>query len=469
MTARAARPLLSWSDVVVTISDGGDDRVLLGAADLAVYPGETVLLVAPDEATRHVIIALLTGEARPRYGTVSGRGARDGEHGDGVAVTIALRRDGDAATVIVAGDPGQAAPGSRVLSVLHGGFRPAETRGWPAGELRSAVIGRLTAAGAPADAAALVARVLVDADVRGHHSHGTELLPMYLDRVRHGGIDPLARPSWVARTPVVQVLSGNGGFGQLGASQAATACADAAAEHGLAAVAVRDNNHVGMLAAYRQPFMDKGIVALILNVSGASVAPPGAVRASLGNDAVCIIAPGGAANPLIADFATGAVASGKIRDLGARGGRVPDGWLIGPDGLPSSDPADLDSGGAVPVFGGAATGYKGLCVAVITEVLAGMLGGATISPRVSKQRQHPDRAMGCSQLFIGFSPAAFLAGDIGELTAALAQAVAGAYGPGGPPDIYFPEQLEQVRTGEAARHGIMLPDALAAELGLGAR
>lgn len=472
MSARpspADAPLVSWSDVVFTLRDSGQDRILLGAADLAVYAGETVCIAAADDATRRVVVDLLTGRARPHYGVIKGTGHRLPRQ-DGAAIPVLVGRDGRTATVVVTNDVSSAPEATRAMSVIRGGFHlAAGTRSWPAEAIRAAVTERLTEAGAPAAAAALVADVLVDADVRGHHSHGVELLPMYLDRVRGGGIDPRATPSWVARGPVVHVLSGNGGFGQIGAREAAVTCARAAAEQGIAAVAVRDNNHVGMLAAYRQPFIDAGIVAFILNISGPSVAAPGAERASLGNNAVCLIAPrDGMETPLIADFATGAVASGKIRDIGTRGGRVPDGWLLGPDGRPSTDPADLDRGGSVPVFGGSGTGYKGLCVAVITEVLAGMLGGATISPRVNKQRQHPDRAMGCSQLFLGFSPAAFLAGDITELSADLMNAVAGAYGQDGPPAVYFPEQLEQLRSKESAERGIQVPLALAAQLGLAA-
>jgi LDH2 family malate/lactate/ureidoglycolate dehydrogenase len=467
MTAeRSGSPLVSWSDVVYTARDAGQERIVLGAADLAVYPGETVCLASADAEARSVVVALLTGQSRPNYGVIKGTGQRRARDGAAAAVYVAFGDAGRTATVVVAPDAAAVPRATRAMSLVRGGFRPAAApRRWPAADIQAAVIDQLQAAGAPAATAALVAGVLLDADVRGHHSHGVELLPMYLDRVQRGGIAPLATPSWAVEGSVVRVLSGNGGFGQLAARQAAETCAQAAAEHGLAAVAVRDNNHVGMLAAYRQPFVERGIVALILNISGPSVAPPGAGKASLGNDAVCIIAPGGD-TPLIADFATGAVAGGKIRDLATRGGQVPDGWLLGPDGKPSSDPADLDRGGSVPVFGGTATGYKGLCVTVIAEVLAGMLAGATISPRVNKQRQHPELAMGCSQLFIGFSPAAFAAGDITELAGALRDAVASAYGKAGPPAVYFPEQREQLRTARAAGEGIEIPPALAVSLGL---
>ncbi|MFJ7336780.1 Ldh family oxidoreductase [Streptomyces sp. NPDC101116] len=73
--------------------------------------------------------------------------------------------------------------------------------------------------------------------------------------------------------------------------------------------------------------------------------------------------------PLVVDFATGAVASGKIRHAARRGERVPGTWLMDRDGRPTTDPEELDRGGAVPVFGG----HKGLGVQVITEVLSGVL------------------------------------------------------------------------------------------------
>ena len=126
---------------------------------------------------------------------------------------------------------------------------------------------------------------------------------------------------------------------------------------------------------------------------------------------------------------------------------------------------DLDRGGAVPVFGGTASGYKGLGVAVITEVLAGVLAGATVSPLVNKQRQHPEKVLGCSQLFVGFSREAFAGGDAGELVETLRAAVAGGYVEG-PPPVYFPEQQETQRSADNSLHGLELPVGLARTLGL---
>jgi hypothetical protein len=67
--------LLSWRNVVVTNGPKGRERVLLGAADLDIWPAECVGISAGDAAAQEAIVAVLTGH-RPRYGTVRGRAVR---------------------------------------------------------------------------------------------------------------------------------------------------------------------------------------------------------------------------------------------------------------------------------------------------------------------------------------------------------------------------------------------------------
>lgn len=327
------------------------------------------------------------------------------------------------------------------------------TRAIAPDELESRVVTTLTAAGLPAEASRLVARVLVDADVRGHHSHGVELLPTYLARIAAGGIDVDARPRWLSEGGVVSVVDAGGGPGQVAMMAAVERAVDQARQQGAAVVGVRNNNHVGMLAAYRGPVAEAGMTALLLNISGPSVAAPDARRATLGNGACCLVSavPGG--EPFIADFATGVVALGKIRHLGALGQPVPEGWLLDKEGRPSTDAADLDAGGCVPVFGG----HKGLCLALIVEVLAGILAGDTVSPLVSKQRQQPAQPMGCSQFVLVLDHAAFGLTDPAALHDRLEQSVRDGYDV--PPDLHYPEQFERANTALAGQ-GIPLSDGV---------
>jgi len=485
-------PALQLDDLIVAEGPEGAERILVPGLDVSVATGEAVAVIGDRPGTA-ALVEVLSGRRRARYGVIAtgaaparprtsrlaspvpsdlrmlrpgrsvtgpgpvvldatGPGADRSLHRDQVRDTVSALVGAGCAVLVVA-DEDQADSVrdlvDRVVPLDGGVPAPAPDVHFAEAELIEAAADALGTAGTEAERACLVARVLVDADVRGHFSHGVGLLPMYLDRLEQGGIDPAAEPEWLSDRGSVAVLHGHGGFGQVAAELAAGTCAARAAEHGVAAVAVRGSNHIGMLAAYRHHFVRHGVIGLIFNISGAGVAAPGAGRATLGNDAVCLVVPRGEAAPFVVDFATGTVASGKIRHAAHRGEPVPDGWLVDRLGRATNDPNELDRGGAVPVFGG----HKGLGVALLTEVMAGVLGGATVSPLVHKQRAEPDRAMDCSQLFLALDPAAFGDPPVEDLLDTLTNAVAAGY-PGGPPRVYLPEQQEQLATERAARDGI---------------
>ncbi|MFD7615167.1 Ldh family oxidoreductase [Streptomyces sp. NPDC059828] len=506
MTEAAGRPpALRVADLIVAEGPEGAERILIAGLTVSVAAGEIVAVHTDDRASADALIQVLDGRRRAQYGAMAA-----GAHGRprrvaparpaGVTVVRAgqalppggsrpvvvvdatrpeagpsgalsaepahsAARDGSG-VLLVTTDADTAATADRVVHLNRRPEPPARTDPaqdavrFSAAALTAAAVGSLTSAGVGSDRAALVARVLVDADVRGHFSHGVGLLPMYLDRLERGGIDPEAAPEWISESGPVAVLDAHGGFGQVAAELAAEHCARQAAATGLAAVAVRGNNHIGMLAAYRDLFVRHEVVGLVLNISGPSVAAPGAGRPTLGNDAVCMVVPRGDQRPLVVDFATGTVASGKIRHAAHRGEPVPASWLVDRQGRPTTDPEELDRGGAVPVFGG----HKGLGVAVITEVLAGILAGGTVSPLVHKQRAEPDRPMDCSQLFLALSPAAFGDPPVDELLTVLSNAVAAGY-PQGAPRVHLPEQQEELAEAAALDGGISVPLTVVERLG----
>lgn len=487
--------MLEMSDVVLTLGRDRAERVLLRGADLRVPKGEAVLLTGLDGEARESLTALLTGRIRSRYGRIrcgrvrSGRlgdrlidgdtlifDAGDAPPGDGLADPLPIAEQ---CAVVVLGGPGwRGCPTPdryRTLNLSGGQLvgaavskRTPETVRIPLDVLSRRTEQALTAAGANAETAAIVSAVLVDAERRGHSSHGVALLPTYLRRIQAGGILVDAVPRLTAIAPTLASVDAGGGFGQPAADLAARWCASTAAEHGLAAAAVHTNNHVGMLAAYRWPFVEHGVVGLVLNTSGPSVAAPGASLPTLGSNAICLITPtASGGEPFCVDLATGVVAAGKIRDAHNRGVPIPHGWLQDRHGTPTTDPSQLDQGGSIPLFGG----YKGLCMTLIAEILAGALAGGRVSPDVAKQVAKPDQVMRCAQLFVGFS-IRHLTGrpdlpdtkDVGELVDRLRAAVLSGYPDSEPLRPWFPDQREEDNAKRADADGIVIPTAVLAEL-----
>src|SRR5919205_3146611 len=71
----------------------------------------------------------------------------------------------------------------------------------------------LQAHGVPPEDAAIIAGCLVSADLRGVDTHGLCRLPIYLERVRKGLINPNPTLEPKRVTPVAATLDGQNGFG----------------------------------------------------------------------------------------------------------------------------------------------------------------------------------------------------------------------------------------------------------------
>ena len=235
----------------------------------------------------------------------------------------------------------------------------------------------LMAAGASQEEAAVVARYNIGANLVGHDSHGIILIPGYIDRIKAGHIVPQAPWVITQETPTTTVVDGNWGFGYAVTDRAMRYTIEKARTQNVAATTIFHQSHIGRLASYPLVAAGEGMIAMITADSGRSpkhVAPYGGAKARLGTNPVCFAIPSNLDGPLVFDMATSAAAAGKINVATARGDQVPNGWLIDADGKPSNDPRVLKAGGALLPLGGT-EGYKGTGLAVIVEILSGLLTG----------------------------------------------------------------------------------------------
>lgn len=250
--------------------------------------------------------------------------------------------------------------------------------------LRQLIASIFVATGAPADLADEVAEVLVDNDLAGHESHGLLRVPQYVAAVRSGATVPTARPEVVHETPVTAVVSGHWTFGQVAANFAADVAIDKACAAGVAAVALVDTGHTGRLAAFTERGAGRRVAMFMTSGSGAgfSTVPYGGRRAALGTNPVAFTVPRGDGPPITLDYATSAIAAGKIKVADARGQPLPPGAVVTSEGVATTDPAAYFDGGALLPFGG----HKGYALAVVAELLSGALIGADRSGDATRRR-----------------------------------------------------------------------------------
>jgi uncharacterized oxidoreductase len=312
------------------------------------------------------------------------------------------------------------------------------------------------AAGTPRAEAELVMRHIVGANLVGHDSHGVIQIPTYLERIKAGHIVPGAPWTIVRESPTTTVVDGHWGFGYVANERAMRLTIDKARGANVAAATVFRQGHIGRLSSFTQMAAAAGMIGLVTADSGRSakaVAPFGGRVARLGTNPISIAIPSDLEGPLYLDMATSAAAAGKIALAVARNETVPDGWVIGKDGHPTNDPRQLREGGALLPLGGPEGGYKGTGLAVIVEILCGLLTGLGFG--VEPSGRHND---GCFMAVFNvdaFRPLAEFKAEVGDFVAYL-KATPPALGSSG---VLYPGEIEHIRQQDRSRSGIEVEDA----------
>lgn len=239
--------------------------------------------------------------------------------------------------------------------------------------------GLLGACGVPEADAATAAGILVEADLRGVHSHGVLGLLVYVKRLRAGGIAPRAAVTVVADRGAALLVDGGNGLGQVVGSAAMAHAVARARETGVALVGVRNSNHLGMNGAYAMMALPHDMVGFVTNAgSGNLLAPWGGVEPLLGTNPIALAVPAGEEPPPVLDMAMSQVSKGKITLAAARGeAHIPAGWALSRRGEPTTDIHEALEGLLVPIGG-----YKGAGLSFMTGLLAGVWVGGLFGREV---------------------------------------------------------------------------------------
>lgn len=272
-------------------------------------------------------------------------------------------------------------------------FRPADLEAFAA-----AVLG---AAGVTQPHRDDIAAALVRADLRGVDSHGIARLEPYAEHFEAGGFDPDPEMSFEQRAPGALVVDADGGPGQSAGTQTMERLVSMAREAGVAAGVVRNSNHFGTAARYAELAADADCIGVAATNAPAEVVPYGATERYLGTNPLAVSVPTGGETPITLDMATSVVAMGKVAHVAAETGqRVPGHWALDEAGDPTTDPEAVH---ALRPLGG----HKGYGLAVVVEVLAGLLSGAGRSVDLGPLYDDFDEPMGVGHFFLALDVASF--------------------------------------------------------------
>ena len=226
--------------------------------------------------------------------------------------------------------------------------------------------------------AGLVATNLVEANLKGHDSHGVGMIPRYIESLKEGGLQVNKAPKIVLDTGPLVRLDGQSGYGQVVGHDSMAIAIERAKRHGICAAGLYNAHHIGRIGHWAEQALAAGLVSIhFVNViSRPIVAPWGGGDGRFGTNPVCIAVPRAKGDPVILDFATSRIAQGKTRVAHNQGKKVSPGTLIDDKGRPTNDPrySVIPPHGAILPFGE----HKGSGLALIAELLGGALtGGGT--------------------------------------------------------------------------------------------
>lgn len=250
--------------------------------------------------------------------------------------------------------------------------------------LKKYVASVFTAIGCSEQDAALAADVLVSADVRGIDSHGVARLAGYVRLYDHGRLNPKPQVRILHETPSTATLDGDRGLGLVVAPKAMEIACEKAEIAGTGWVAVQNSNHFGIAGYHAMKALPTDMIGWAMTHAAPLVTPTFSKEKLLGTNPIAVAIPALEEPAFVADFASTAVAYGKLEILQRKGLDTPAGWVQDANGDPSTDAFAIKYGGALLPLGGDREhgSHKGYGLGAIVDILSGVLSGANFGPWV---------------------------------------------------------------------------------------
>ena len=273
-----------------------------------------------------------------------------------------------------------------------------------AASLRRFINDACLAAGLAPEDAQTTTQVLVTADEFGVSTHGVKLLPAYMRRLRAGGANPRGRPHVLREGPAWALVDGDSALGPISGTFGMQTAIAKARSAGIAYVGVRNGAHFAAIGCYPLLAAQAGLVGLAAANDIPSVVAPGARRAVLGTNPFSYAIPAANHPPILLDMASSTVAGGKVYQARMLGQPIPDNWIVGLDGKPTTDVTLYPEQAALVPAGG----YKGFGLALLVESLAGLLSGAAVTWEIASWMVvPPEESTRHGAGFIAIDPAVF--------------------------------------------------------------
>ncbi|MGH1416441.1 MAG: Ldh family oxidoreductase [Pelagimonas sp.] len=294
-----------------------------------------------------------------------------------------------------------------------------DTRTLSLAEIEDLSFNALVAAGTSEENARPLARATAATEADGVASHGLAYIPIYAEHVQCGKVDGQAVPQLDMPRPGVITVDAATGFAHSAIDKGFEKLIPLAKQQGVAALSIRNSYNCGVLGYHTYRLAQEGLLGIGFTNAPASIAPSGGHKPVVGTNPFSIAAPGSDGQPaILIDQSASTIAKSEVMKHAREGKPIPVGWALDADGNPTTDPNVGLKGSMAP-----SGGYKGVGIALLVEMMAAAMTGATLGINASPFSGTVGGPPKTGQFFLAIDPAA-TAGDlfadrIRDLTAAI--------------------------------------------------
>jgi LDH2 family malate/lactate/ureidoglycolate dehydrogenase len=158
------------------------------------------------------------------------------------------------------------------------------------------------AAGLAGERADLLARLLVENDLRGVFSHGTTQIATYARLMRDGRLNPRPDVRVVKETGVSLDVDGDGGLGYFPCHDGTKLLVDKAEQSGIAVLLTRNHGHFGAAGIYARMTLGHDLLCYVTSGHQLLLKPGRPIYAAAGGSPMAFTAPTESEPPIVLDF-----------------------------------------------------------------------------------------------------------------------------------------------------------------------
>lgn len=254
-----------------------------------------------------------------------------------------------------------------------------------------------------------MADVLIEADYRGHYSHGINRLNLYVRDLQSGAVNGKIKPAILKETVAIALVDGRNGLGAVVGNYAMNLAIRKAKAIGIGAVSVKRSNHFGIAGWYTTMAQRQGLIGMSMTNTSKVMSPTRSKGTALGTNPISFAAPAQNDDRFVLDMATTTVAAGKIEMKLLRNEPCPLGWIQDPDGHQTTETKLAMQALSLTPLGGSeeTSGFKGYGISVMVEMLCSALSGSLVSFEVGNWYKRSSEAANLGQFFLAIDPKFF--------------------------------------------------------------